>query len=263
MSTNNTKKLELFDTHCHLDFPEFDPDRKQLYSIAKNHGLKGLIIPGVKREGWRRIRQLAALMDGVHSALGLHPMFMDQHQESDLHDLELALSIGPLVAVGEIGLDFYNGRADQSVQEKFFHHQLAMAKDAHLPVILHVRKAHEEVLKQLRMLNFRYGGVVHAFTGDLNQASRYAEYGFKLGIGGAITFQRAVRVRAMVSELPIEQIVLETDAPDMAPATCKGTRNTPVHIFDNFSALCSIRSEPPSLLALQTTHNAMNIFGID
>lgn len=259
----HSNKIELFDTHCHLDFPEFDKDRKKLYQIARDHGLKGLIIPGVKREGWRLIRQLAALNEGIYSALGLHPMFIHEHKESHLHDLELALSVGPLVAVGEIGLDFQEGRADQTIQEKFFHHQLHMAKDAGLPVILHVRRAHEDVLKQLRMLNFRNGGVVHAYSGDLNQARRYEEHGFKLGIGGTITFHRAVKVRAMVSELPLEQIVMETDAPDMPPATCKGQRNTPVHIFDNFRALCSIREETPAQIAKQTTENAFKVFKID
>jgi TatD DNase family protein len=164
--------------------------------------------------------------------------------------------------VGEIGLDFQEGRADQALQEKFFHRQLQMAKDAGLPVILHVRKAHEEVLKQLRILNFSHGGVVHAYSGDLNQAKRYAEHGFKLGIGGTITYQRAARVRALVSELPLEQIVLETDAPDMPPATCKSKRNTPLHIFDNFRALCSIRTESPAQIAKQTTENALQVFKI-
>ncbi|PWK53460.1 TatD DNase family protein [Pleionea mediterranea] len=261
VSTKQQKnKLELIDTHCHLDFPEFDSDRKRIYQVAREHGLTDLIIPGVKRDGWRLIRQLSALMEGVHSALGLHPMFMDTHKESDLHDLELALSVGPLVAVGEIGLDFQHGRADQSLQEKFFHNQLHMAKDANLPVILHVRKAHEDVLKQLRMLNFKNGGVIHAFNGDLNQARRYAEHGFKLGVGGAITFQRAVKIRAMVAELPLEQIVMETDAPDMPPATCKSGRNTPAHVFDNFRALCSIRQESSATLARQTTLNAKQVF---
>ncbi len=258
-----SNQIQLIDTHCHLDFPEFDADRKKIYGIAKEHGLKGLIVPGVKREGWRLIRQLSALMDGVHSALGLHPMFIEEHTEQHLHDLELALSVGPVVAVGEIGLDFYHGRGNQAQQEKFFHHQLHIAKDAGLPVILHVRKAHEDVLKQLRILNFQNGGVVHAFNGDLNQAKRYADHGFKVGVGGAITYQRAVKVRSLVSELPLEQIVMETDAPDMPPATCKSKRNTPLHVFDNFRALCSIREEPASLLAKQTTANAEAVFKLN
>ncbi|WP_144395446.1 TatD family hydrolase [Pleionea sediminis] len=258
-----SKKIELFDTHCHLDFPEFDSDRKKLLTVAKEHGLKGLIIPGVKRDGWRLIRQLSALMDGVHSALGLHPMFIHEHTEEHLHDLEMALSVGPIVALGEIGLDFQEGRSTQTLQEKFFHHQLHMAKDAGLPVILHVRKAHDEVLKQLRILNFHNGGVVHAFNSDLNHAKRYEQHGFKLGVGGTITYQRAVKVRAMVKELPIEQIVMETDAPDMPPATCHGQRNTPVHIFDNFRALCEIREETTAHLASQTTQNAYQVFKLD
>ncbi|MEE4245082.1 MAG: TatD family hydrolase [Kangiellaceae bacterium] len=262
MSTKNNG-IKLFDTHCHLDFPAFDADRKKIYQIARENGVSGLVIPGVKRSGWRLIRQLAALMEGVHSALGLHPMFMDDHQEKDIHDLELALSIGPIVAVGEIGLDFQEGRANQAAQEKLFHRQLQIAKDARLPVILHVRRAHEEVLKQLRMVNFQYGGIVHAYSGDFNQAKRYDDFGFKLGMGGAITFQRAVKVRSLVAELPLHQLVMETDAPDMAPATCRGQRNTPVHIFDNFQALCQIRKESPSVLAQQTTLNAREVLRLD
>ncbi|MCO7225376.1 TatD family hydrolase [Pleionea sp. CnH1-48] len=260
--TDPDHQYHLFDTHCHLDFPEFNSDRKKLLSVAEEHGLYGMVVPGVKRNGWRFIRQLSALHTNVHSALGLHPMFIDEHTEQDLHDLELALSVGPLAAVGEIGLDYYNGRDNQTRQEKFFHQQLHMAKDCHLPVILHSRKAHEDVLKQIRMLNYTEGGVVHAFNGDLNQAKRYCDAGFKLGVGGAITYQRAVKLRAMVKELPLDSIVLETDAPDMPPATCKTKRNTPLHIFDNFRALCALREEPPLQIAEQSTHNAYSALRI-
>ncbi|NVJ61042.1 MAG: TatD family hydrolase [Gammaproteobacteria bacterium] len=258
----NTKrnKILLVDTHCHFDFSDFDSDRDQLLSDAKQKGLLHLVIPGVKRENWRRVRELAIAHEELHFALGLHPMFMDAHTEQHLRDLEIEVTKGPVVAVGEIGLDFQFGRDNQHEQERLFNSQIQIAMNANLPVIIHCRKAHEDILKILSDNNYHNGGVIHAYNGDLNQAKRYAAHGFKLGVGGAITYERATKIRKMVSELSLEQIVLETDAPDMSPVTCQGKRNTPVHIFDNFSSLVELREESAEQIAQQTTTNALEVF---
>lgn len=252
----------LFDTHCHFNMSDFDKDRENLLQLSQRVGVKGILMPGTTKESWRKIRQLTSLHKGLYTALGLHPLFVEYHKKSDIRSLELAVAMPPISAVGEIGLDFYVKELDRQKQIVLFRAQLQIANIAHLPIILHVRKAHDEVLKHLRIINFRFGGFVHAFNGSQEQAKRYMDMGFKLGFGGAMTYPRAVKLRALAAELPLSSIVLETDAPDMKPITCQSSRNTPIHLVDNFRTLCELRSELPSKIALQATENACQILDI-
>ena len=251
--------MELFDTHCHLDFPVFDDDRKLLIEKSQQNGINNILLPAIKKDGWRVLRMHVALNNNLHAALGLHPLFIEEHNEQHLHELELALKIPPVSAVGEIGLDFYDRGYNKEKQEKFFRAQLKLAKNFKLPVILHVRKAHDEVLKVLHLLQFEEGGIVHAFSGNIQQAKNYISKGFKLGFGGTMTYERSVKIRQLASVLPLESIVLETDAPDMIPATSQSKRNTPVHLINNFRALCKFRSESPEQIAETTTRNAKEV----
>ena len=253
----------LFDSHCHIDFPEFESKLDTYLAKAKSAGIEGILIPGVKREGWRRIRQITARSSICHTALGLHPMFIKEHEEKHIHDLEMALSVGPISAIGEIGLDFYESGTNRAEQLKYFRAQIEIGKDAKLPLVLHVRKAHDEVLAELRKISFAEGGIVHAYSGSESQAERYIDMGFKLGFGGAMTFTRALKIRRMAANLPLESVVLETDAPDMPPATCKSAFNTPLHIFDNFRCLVELRDEPASIIAKQTTENVYSVLNIE
>ena len=255
--------MELFDTHCHLDLPVFDQDRKLLVQKAEEVGVKNILVPAIKKDDWRVLRMHVALNKNLHAALGLHPMFIEEHTDQHLHDLEMALNLPPVSAVGEIGLDFYEPNHNREKQEMFFRSQLKLAVLKGLPVILHVRKAHNEVLKHLKMLNFKEGGIVHAFNGSLQLAKDYIKMDFKLGFGGTMTHARSVKIRELVKALPLESIVLETDAPDMIPSSSKSSRNTPVHLIDNFRALCSLRSESPEELARVTTKNAKEVLGIE
>ncbi|NVK22344.1 MAG: TatD family hydrolase [Kangiellaceae bacterium] len=255
-------EIKLFDTHCHLDFPEFDRDRDALLEKMRKVGIENVLIPGVTKEKWRFIRQLSALKLGVHAAVGLHPMYLKEHKKEHLHDLELAVAIKPLAAIGEIGLDFYNKDFDRKVQIALFKAQLEIAKSSKLPLILHVRKAHEDVLLYLKTLHFEHGGIVHAFNGSKEQAKRYADFGFKLGFGGAMTYDNAVKLRELAASLPLQDIVLETDAPDMKPSTCKKEFNTPLHLFDNFNVLVELREESANDIAQATTANAKVVLGL-
>ncbi len=256
-------KYKLFDSHCHLDSPKFDKDREDLLLLAQRIGVKGIVLAATTKESWRRIRQLTALHQGIYTALGLHPYFINGHTAADLRSLELAVETPPIVAVGEIGLDFCSQEFDRNKQIILFHAQIQIANAAKLPVVLHVRKAHDEVLKHLRISSFQWGGTVHAFSGSAEQAKRYIDMGFVLGFGGAMTYQRAAKLRTLATNLPLSSIVLETDAPDMRPSTCHSERNTPIHLLDNFRVLCELRAEPPSQIAEQTTQNAMKIFNIE
>ena len=260
---NNPKqRIELFDTHCHLDFDVFDDDRKQLIDKSVEAGIQGILVPGTIKDGWRVIRQIAATNEQVYSSLGLHPMFLDRHEEKHLKDLEMAVSIKPLWAVGEIGLDYFIKSLDKGVQNKYFRAQLSIAKTAGLPVILHVRKAHDDVLRHLRTMNFPNGGFVHAFNGTMDHAKRYADFGFKLGFGGAVTYPRAIKLRDLLKALPLSWLVLETDAPDMRPLTCESDRNTPLHLLDNFKAVVALREESAFEVAEATTRNARTVLNL-
>jgi len=254
---------KLFDSHCHIDFPQFENKLDTMLAKSIEAGIAGILIPGVKREGWRRIRQITARSTICHTALGLHPMYIDNHVKSHLHDLEMALSVGPIAAIGEIGLDYYNSDANRSEQMTYFQAQIDIAKTAKLPVVMHVRKAHDQVLQVLKNSHFVEGGIVHAFNGSENQAERYIDMGFKLGFGGAMTFPRALKLRKMAATLPLESIVLETDAPDMPPVTCKSKFNTPLHLFDNFRVLVELRKESAREIAVQTTANAVSVLHFD
>lgn len=255
-------QLKLFDAHCHLDFPEFKGKVNPLIDKCFEVGIQGMLIPGVIRSGWRRIRQLAARNKILHSALGLHPMFMHRHKVTDLHDLEIALALGTDKAVGEIGLDFYKSDTNRDDQNYLFEAQLAIATIAKLPVILHVRKAHEEVLLMLKRVKFQQGGFVHAFSGSEVQAQRYIDMGFKLGFGGAMTYLRALKLHRLASSLPLQSIVLETDAPDMPPSSCTAAHNTPLHLLDNFRFLVTLRNESALEIATQTSNNVREMLKI-
>jgi TatD DNase family protein len=261
-ATGRCSLLELFDTHCHIDLPVFDEDRKQLLDKCKSRGITNILVPAVTKESWRVTRMHVALNAQCHAALGLHPMFIDEHEEQHLEDLDMALSVPPVTAVGEIGLDFYQGKESKDRQEHFFRAQLKLARKYKLPVILHVRKAHDDVLKHLNLMQFSEAGIVHAFNGSLEQARRYIELGFKLGFGGTMTYNRSVKIRELAKLIPLDSIVLETDAPDMVPNGSNTERNTPVHLLENFKALCELRDESPQEIAQTTTANAKSVLRI-
>jgi len=254
-----TNKITLFDTHCHLDFPQFSENLKKMILKAEEAGISGILIPGVKRAGWREIRQITATHSICHTALGLHPLFVEEHTKEHLHDLEMALSVGPIAAIGEIGLDFYHANSNRSMQLHFVTTQISIAKAAELPVVLHVRKAHDEMLRILIQMDFKSGGIVHAFNGSEHQAQKYCDLGFKLGFGGAMTYPRAAKLHRLASTLPLDSLVIETDAPDMPPVTCHQEYNTPLHLFDNFRSLVTLRPESAAQIAMQTTINAHSV----
>ena len=208
-----------FDTHCHLDAPEFDADRAAVVARARAAGVARLVLPAVEVANFETVRSLAHAHDAVY-ALGIHPLYVERAAESDLERLRVALQSCRgdlrLVAVGEIGLDHFVSGLDHSRQERFYLAQLALAREAGLPVILHVRRSADSLLKGLRRVAVR-GGIAHAFNGSEVQANHFVALGFKLGFGGAMTHERALQIRRLASTLPEQSLVLETDAPDIPP----------------------------------------------
>ena len=253
--------IELFDSHCHLDVPAFDPDRETVLSRARAAGVAGIVVPAIHAEGWPALVRLCASAPDLYPALGLHPVFLERHKDGDLQALEHALAEHAVTAIGEIGLDWFVPDLDRDRQQRLFEAQLAIAAAAVLPVLLHVRKAHDQVLAALRNTRVR-GGIAHAFNGSLQQAWQYLDLGFRLGFGGMLTFERSTRLRQLARELPIEAIVLETDAPDMTVAAHRGERNSPEYLPDVLAALAEVRGADPADLARQTTANARAVLGI-
>lgn len=224
------------DSHCHFDFKVFDEDRERHWQDLTDFGCAGLVIPGVMASTWDNLILLCKHKPWGY-ALGLHPYFSPDHKKGDLQLLEqycerllLANNDNHLIAIGEFGLDFYLEDCDVNEQKKYCQQQLLLAKTLGLPVILHIRKAYDELASMTRRLGFNNGGVIHAFSGSLQQGESLIKLGYKLGIGGAISHPRATKLRSTVSQLPIEGLVLETDSPDMVPAFWKGA-NSPLSLL--------------------------------
>jgi TatD DNase family protein len=250
----------LFDSHCHLNDPRLKFQLDAVLAEAKAAGVAGFIIPGVVASQWKDILKLGSAIEKRYCTAGLHPLFLHAHCNQDLVDLKQLCRQKRLAAVGEIGLDFYHGRELQAEQQLLFEQQLDIADQAGLPVILHVRKAHNEVLATLRRKRFNRGGCVHAFNGSIQQAMQYIDFNFVIGVGGAITYERATKLRTMVKEIPLNSIVLETDSPDMALSGKKEGPNLPQYLPEVLLELAKLRKLPSNQLAEKTFHTSQNVF---
>ena len=253
--------MDIIDSHCHLDFEEFDGDRESVLENARNQGVSGFIVPGVKKATWQPLISLCDQYSDVHYALGMHPMFMSDHALKDIAELEELVSANNPVAIGEIGLDFYESASDKEDQLAIFEQQLELACNVNLPVILHVRKAHEEILKALKKFPV-CGGVVHAFNGSLQLAQRYQEHQFMFGFGGMLTYERSSKLRSLAQALPLSTIVLETDSPDMTVVQHRGERNSPEYLSYCLQALAEVKSVSAEEVAAITTDNARKVFNL-
>jgi TatD DNase family protein len=256
------------DSHCHLDAREFDPDREAVLASARAAGVTMQVLPAVDVAGFDAVRALAHRA-GLAYALGIHPLCVDRAGDGDLEHLAAALDAHRddprLVAVGEIGLDHFVPGLDRERQEHFYAEQLKLARRVGLPVILHVRRSADGLLKQLRRIEV-VGGIAHAFNGSEAQARQFAARGFKLGFGGAMSFERALQIRHLATHLPDEVPVLETDAPDIPPqwlyvkaadrAALPPARNEPAELPRIAATLAGLRGWTLAQTAERTTANA-------
>lgn len=256
----------LIDTHCHLDASEFDADRDQVWREAQAQGVRALVIPAVMQSTFQPVMDWCAQHPHTGFALGWHPLFVDQAADDALQQMQdtvAAVLAGPqagqLLAIGEIGLDFYVTRDNEAKQVALFEGQLQIAKQFGLPVILHVRAAVDSVLKYLRKHRLD-SGIAHAFNGSLQQATIFTELGFKLGFGGAMTWPRALKIRKLAADLPVEALVLETDAPDIPPVWVgHHGRNTPGQLKRIAEEMALIRGLEISQLIEITSKNSMQV----
>ncbi len=251
------------DTHCHLDAHEFGAQSEALAQRALQAGVSMIVIPAVARADFGVVAELAARTPNASYALGIHPIHVPQASEDDLLALRAAatraLDDARMVAIGEIGLDFFIPMlcepAMRAKQEHFFREQLRIARDLGLPVLMHVRRSQDQILKHVRQIG-PPGGIAHAFNGSVQQAHAYLELGLKLGFGGAMTFTRALQIRRLAASLPIEALVLETDAPDIAPSWLHPGRNSPEQLPAIGQVLAELRGVTAADIAAATTANA-------
>jgi TatD DNase family protein len=248
----------LIDTHCHLDAAEFEPDRDAVAAAARAAGVERIVVPAVERGNFPAVERMQAVYPGCSHALGIHPMYVDRAVEGDLDVLRSRLERDGAVAVGEIGLDFFVEGHDAQRQERWFAAQLELAREFGLPVLLHIRRAQDIVLKHLRRIRVP-GGIAHAFSGSRVQAEAFLRLGFRLGFGGTMTYERATRVRELAATLPIEAIVLETDAPDIPPSFARGRRNDPANLLPIAHTLAALRGIAPEEAAAATRRNALDV----
>ena len=256
----------MIDTHCHLEAPEFAGEADALAKRSAALGVSQIVIPSMDRASFSSVTALAQRHANCSYALGIHPMVVPQAADDDLDALRATLAASQsdpkLVAIGEIGLDFFIPAFTESPlrerQEHFFVEQLKMARDFNLPVLLHIRRAQDVILKHLRRIR-PPGGIAHAFNGSFQQAQAFIDLGFKLSFCGTFTHERALQLRRLATELPLDAIVLETDAPDLAPAWLLDRRNTPDELPRIGEALAQLRGITPDELAQATTANALAV----
>jgi TatD DNase family protein len=252
----------LVDTHCHLDAAEFDADRDAVVAQADAGGVGRIVVPAVGAFNFETVRALAARHASVRYALGIHPLFVDRAADGDLDLLRAAVGSAMadprFVGIGEIGLDHFVPGLDRARQERFLVAQLRLARDFDLPVILHVRRAQDPVLKQLRRLRPR-GGIAHAFNGSVQQGTAFLGLGCALGFGGAMTFMRALQIRRLAVAFPPEAYVLETDAPDIPPAWVAPGRNAPGELPAIERMFAELRGESPAAVRAATGANARRV----
>lgn len=256
----------MIDSHCHLDFEQFDQDRIQVFERCFEKGVNGFIIPGVAFNQWQKLIALCDTSPHLYFALGIHPYFIDAALPEHINELDCLLELykGSVKAVGEIGLDFYLPDGEKhNKQIYYFERQLALATKHQLPVIVHHRKSHNQIIQTLKHQKFANGGVVHAFSGSQQQANSYIDMGFKLGIGGTVTYPRGSKTRDVVANLPIEHILLETDSPDMPLSGRQGKRNSPEYLPEIAQHLAELTGKSFDEIVQQTRINTVELFKLN
>lgn len=250
----------LVDSHCHLDAGEFDADRSEVILRAQRAGVTRQLVPAVTAASWPKLREVCGQAPGLFPAYGLHPVFLDAHREADLETLAAWIEREKPLAIGECGLDYFLDGLDRERQQRFFDGQLRLARTFQLPVIVHARRAVDAVIASIRRVG-GLTGVVHSFSGSPEQAAMLHRHGFMLGLGGPVTYDRAQRLHRIARDMPLEQLLLETDAPDQPDAGIRGQRNEPARLPVIAAHIARLRGMEVDALVQATSENAQRLFG--
>ena len=251
----------LVDSHCHLDASEFDDDRAAVVARARRAGVLRQIVPAVDAAGWPKLRDICAGETGLFPAYGLHPMYLDAHRPGHLVELRDWIEREHPCAIGECGLDFFVDGLDPDAQHRYFIGQLELAREYDLPVVVHARRAVDAVIAAIRQVG-SLRGVVHSFPGSAEQARQLWQLGFLVGLGGPVTYERANRLRKLAATIPLECLLLETDAPDQPDAGIRGQRNEPARLATILQAIANLRDEDAAMIAAATARNAERLFSL-
>lgn len=256
--------FRFIDTHCHFDFPPFQDDESNSITRASAVGVEQIIVPAIGSQYFARVIKLAGDYPALYAALGLHPIIIEEHTPRCLERLEQLLATPPqkVVAIGEIGLDLYRDDPQFERQQAVLDAQLKLAKRFDLPVILHSRRTHDKLAMHLKRHDLPRTGVVHGFAGSLQQAERFISLGYKIGVGGTITYPRASKTREVMAHLPLNALLLETDAPDMPLNGFQGQPNRPEQAARVFDTLCELRPEAPDVIAQALFDNTHATFSL-
>ena len=254
--------LDLIDSHSHFDVAEFDADRDAALARARDAGVKRQILPAIAISGFDKLRALCATEYGLFPAYGLHPLFLSEHELDHLDELEKWIAREKPIAVGECGLDFHVTDLNAETQRTYFERQLELAREYDLPVILHARRAVDDVTAAIRRTG-QLRGVVHSFSGSPEQAQQLWKLGFHIGIGGPVTYERAHRLRNIVATMPLEFLLLETDSPDQPLHGFQGKRNEPARLVDVCETIARLRGTAAEEIADSTTRNCECLFGLN
>jgi len=253
--------LDLIDSHCHLDDDRFNLNRSDIVASAKEAGIQQFVVPATTQQRWPLLTQLKLDYEGVHIAYGYHPMFMDEHHVADMTLLEQTLVKQNAIAVGECGLDFFHSNDNEKEQTSLFDQQLSVAKNLSLPCIIHSRKSLDLIISKLRKKQL-VGGVLHSFSGSLQQAQQLVDLGFKLGIAATVCFDRAKKLQSIVKAIDLEHLLIESDAPDQSGPKYKGLLNQPAYMLEQLNKVADIKGLTVNDVAQQTTANARLLFKI-
>ncbi len=251
----------LIDSHCHLDASEFDADRTAVIERARAAGVQAQVVPAVTAASWPKLREVCQQAPGLYPAYGLHPMFLADHRPEHLGQLREWVERERPCAMGECGLDFFVEGLDAETQQDYFFGQLKLARDFDLPVIVHARRAVDAVITAIRRIG-GLRGVVHSFPGSPEQAAQLDKLGFLLGLGGPLTYDRAQRLQRLVREMPLEQLLLETDAPDQPDAGIRGQRNEPARLSVIARHVAALRGTDVETVARVTSENSRRLFAL-
>jgi TatD DNase family protein len=258
------ERIILIDTHAHLDMPEFETDLPRVIQRAEEAGVPTIMTVGTDPASCRRTMEIAGAFPNVFAIVGVHPHSAAEVNEGDLDGLKILAHNEKVKAWGEVGLDFYRNLSPQAIQQERFRQQITIAKELKLPLVIHSRSATQETIRTLREEKAReVGGIIHCFSGDASAARQYLEMGFVISIPGVVTFPKAHGLREVVKRLPAEGIVIETDAPFLAPVPHRGKRNEPAYVRFTAEAIAEIRRLDMAEVAAITQKNARRVFNLD
>jgi TatD DNase family protein len=251
----------LIDAHCHLDFEVFDTDREDVLQRAIKNNITDIIIPGTEKAYWNRVRLLCIDNQHLHACYGIHPYWLNRHSKQDVPALETYIENYRPVALGECGLDFRPQQADRETQLYFFEAQLEIAHSKQLPVVIHSVRATEIVIQSIKKFS-GLRGMIHSFSGSSQQAKQLIDLNFLISISASVTYDNAKKIQSVAEKIPLNALLLETDAPDQPSQNNVGKRNEPAFLVDTLNKISELRNEPVEIIAAQTTKNAKILFNI-